>query len=570
MSLKISKKLELPDEAITQTFAILAKRGVGKTYTASVMAEEMIKNNLPVIILDPIGVWWGLRSSADGKKAGLPIIIAGGDHADVPITPDNGEVVANLVVNEKLSVVIDLSLFRKGEQTRFVTDFAETLYHKNRTALHLIVDEADAFAPQRPMPGQQRLLGAMEDLVRRGRARGIGVTMITQRPAVINKDVLTQIEVLVTLRLISPQDRAAINEWVKVHGEEGQAQELMQSLPSLPIGTAWFWSPGWLDLFQRVEVRKRETLDSSSTPKIGKLKVEPRNMADVNLDKIRESLSSTIEQMESEDPKLLRRRIIELERQLADQKPQVEVKEVPIITPAQMEKLAEMVTDAKNATKRLADFSEEFNKIIPNLQSSVNLDKFSPPPKFNKTPSEVNLPKAAPIILPADKNIEVIDGQPNLRAGERRILEVLARHFPMKFTRNQLATVSRFSPKGGTYGTYFGTLKRNGFIHEEAGQVNISQAGLSYLGEFPRKPHTTEEIINMWRSALRAGERKMLDILVEFYPQSMSREYLGEKAGFTHSGGTFGTYLGSLRRNGLIETEDGQVRASDTLFKVGV
>ena len=34
----------------------------------------------------------------------------------------------------------------------------------------------------------------MEDLVRRGRARGLGITLITQRPAVLNKDVLTQVD----------------------------------------------------------------------------------------------------------------------------------------------------------------------------------------------------------------------------------------------------------------------------------------------------------------------------------------------------------------------------------------
>jgi hypothetical protein len=71
--------------------------------------------------------------------------------------------------------------------------------------------------------------------------------------------------VLVTLRLISPQDRTAVDAWVKAHGTEEQRNEMMSSLPSLPIGEAWFWSPGWLDIFKRVKVRRRETFDSSST-----------------------------------------------------------------------------------------------------------------------------------------------------------------------------------------------------------------------------------------------------------------------------------------------------------------
>ena len=49
--------LVLPVEAVTETFAILAKRGAGKTYTAAVLVEEMMSAGLPVVIIDPVGVW---------------------------------------------------------------------------------------------------------------------------------------------------------------------------------------------------------------------------------------------------------------------------------------------------------------------------------------------------------------------------------------------------------------------------------------------------------------------------------------------------------------------------------
>jgi DNA helicase HerA-like ATPase len=252
ITLHTSREFSLPAEAATQTFAILAKRGAGKTYTAAVMVEEMLKAGLQLVVVDPVGVWWGLRSSADGQHAGLPIVIMGGEHGDLPLEMEAGETIADVVVEEGLSVVLDLLLFRKGEQTRFMTDVAERLYHKNRQPLHLVLDEADAFAPQRPMKGQERLLGAIEDLVRRGRARGIGVTLVTQRAAVLAKDVLTQAEVLVALRTIAPQDRDAIDAWIRVHGTPQEREALMASLPSLPIGTAWFWSPGWLNVFRSI------------------------------------------------------------------------------------------------------------------------------------------------------------------------------------------------------------------------------------------------------------------------------------------------------------------------------
>lgn len=208
----ISTDLQLPMQAVTETFAILAKRGMGKTHTASVLAEEMLEAGAHVVIIDPVGVWFGLRVAADGKKPGFPILIIGGDKADLPLDPGTGTLIADLVIDKKVSVILDLSKLRKGEQAHFMADFAERIYQRNRDPLHLIIDEADAFAPQKPQHGQERMLGAIDDIVRRGRARGLGVTLITQRSAVINKDVLTQAEVLICLRLISPQDRAAVLE----------------------------------------------------------------------------------------------------------------------------------------------------------------------------------------------------------------------------------------------------------------------------------------------------------------------------------------------------------------------
>jgi len=227
--LHIGPGLRLPPEAVTETFAIVAKRGVGKTYTAAVMVEEMVKAALPVVVVDPIGVWWGLRSSADGKGPGLAVTILGGEHGDLPLEEGAGAVVADFLVDRPAPLVVDVSGFRKGPARRFMTDFLEQLYARNRSPLHVVLDEADEWVPQRPLKGSERLLGACEDLVRRGRARGLGCTLITQRPAVRHKDVLTQAEVLVALRIIGPQDRNAhrrVDQGARHPGGAGPAARL--------------------------------------------------------------------------------------------------------------------------------------------------------------------------------------------------------------------------------------------------------------------------------------------------------------------------------------------------------
>jgi len=63
-----------------------------------------------------------------------------------------------------------------------------------------------------------------------GRNRGIGVTLINQRAATINKDVLTQLDTLLAFRNVAPQDRKALKEWVEYHAAEGDFDEFMKSL----------------------------------------------------------------------------------------------------------------------------------------------------------------------------------------------------------------------------------------------------------------------------------------------------------------------------------------------------
>lgn len=557
MSLHIAPGLDLPTEAVTQTFAILAKRGVGKTYTASVMVEEMLKANLHVVVVDPIGVWWGLRSSADGEHAGLPIVIAGGEHADVPIEPTSGEVLAEMIVAQHLSMVIDISLFRKGEQHKFMTAFAETLYRKNRQAVHLVLDEADEFAPQRTLGEEARMLGAIEDLVRRGRARGIGVTMITQRPAVLNKNVLTQIEVLVALRLTSPQDRAAIAEWVKYHADNDEASKMLESLGSLPVGTAWFWSPGWLDLFKRVDVRQRETLDSSSTPKVGKLQVEARNMADVDIDKLRDALAATIEKVESDDPKVLKKRIDDLRRQLLAErpKPQVELRQIEVVPRRFMEWLDDCIQAAEEGLTTLTKARDYYKEYPVMDDNGVQFGQSFTKPPVNKPPLVDTAPKLA--------EMQISHGELRpLGAGEQKILTAAAEHRD-GVTRRQITVLTGY--KRSTRNTYLQRLQQWGLVTVTGERVVATDLGIETLGS-DYTPLPTGEALRVWMlSELPAGEKNILEALIKAYPRALTRDEITEVTGYMRS--TRNTYLQRMSAREVIEVNGQEVRASEELFE---
>jgi hypothetical protein len=156
--------------------------------------------------------------------------------------------------------------------------------------------------------------------------------------------------------------------------------------------------------------------------------------------------------------------------------------------------------------------------------------------------------------------------EPQLKAGARKILETLARHHPMRFTRPQVGTLTGFKITGGTFQTYWGTLKRAGYIEEAGDDITITQAGLDRAGVVAAQPTTTEEMVAMWNDRLKRGAREMLQALVDRYPATIDRDDLADLLGMTASGGTFQTYLGTLRRNGLATVDGQQVAASDTLF----
>jgi hypothetical protein len=59
LKLHIGKNFSLPLDFVTQSQAILAKKRVGKSYTASVQAEELLKAGQQICVIDPTGAWWG-------------------------------------------------------------------------------------------------------------------------------------------------------------------------------------------------------------------------------------------------------------------------------------------------------------------------------------------------------------------------------------------------------------------------------------------------------------------------------------------------------------------------------
>ncbi len=601
--LKLSKDVSLPLDAVTQTMAILAKRRAGKSYTARKLTEELLRCNQQVISVDPKGDQWGIRSSADGKAPGYPIVILGGEHGDAPLEVGAGEIVAKLVVEERVSVLLDLSQFRKHEISTFMAIFLENLYRlkaqeKYRTPVMLVVDEGDAIAPQKPQRGEERMLGAIDDIVRRGGQRGIGCALITQRSAVLNKNVLTQAQMLIVLRTIAPQDLAAMKAWIEVHGSLEEGKTMMDSLPSLPIGDAWFWSPGWPTaegIFVRTHILPITTFDSGATPKPGERVIVPKNLADVDLDALKKQMAATIEKAKTDNPVALKKRIVELEKDLKNAKlGQVQQKNVvnvevspKVIKKAIAEAQKIMMIAFNKRDKEWTKWSEKvlwwrddlkriFGIPFPNIPAPTDYTEHNPSkidlsglmePALNQgggSPLGVKI-----IHVPKfEATISAQGGDGVLTGPEQRILDGIAWMYLVDVQHPSKAIVAflaGYTINSSSFSNPCGSLRSKGLIsYPNGATIALTEEGCKFAKR-PEVPGTQSELHRTILNKLPGPERKILEPLLtrEIY----DAESLAQASGYSANSSSFSNPRGRLKSFGLIEyPEPGKIKAADILF----
>lgn len=135
---------------------------------------------------------------------------------------------------------------------------------------------------------------------------------------------------------------------------------------------------------------------------------------------------------------------------------------------------------------------------------------------------------------------------------------------PQGLTRKQLGVRAGLSSSSGTFTTYMGRLRTNGWV-SGSDPITITGAGITALGAYTPLPEG-QELLKYWLNDLGGGAARMLRVLADVYPHALSREELGERAGLSAGSGTFTTYLGKLRTLELIEGR-AELRASTELLQ---
>lgn len=499
-------------KALEHHIAILGKTGSGKSNAAKWMAEHLMGRGERVCAIDPTGTWWGLRLTQKAKASKFKPVIFGGAHADIPIGPEHGAAIAELVATMAESTIIDLRQMTVGGRTKFFAAFAETLLQKNAGALHLMLDEAHLFAPQGRVndPQSGAMLHATNNLVSLGRGNGIRVAMISQRPAKLHKDSLTQVETMIAMRLIAPQDRAAINDWVGEWGDVSRGRDIISSLPSLPVGTGWVWAPEQ-DLLQRVAFPLVSTLDTGRQDPV----TQGMAVLKFDIEAVTARLQSIAEDVVQNDPRKLKARVAELEARVRQTPDQTLIDEA--YQRGREEGYAEC---AKALGQKVLAFASEF--------AMATGEKPAGEPVKAPIPAKPKVEMPAPTVatgvsVPQAKILSAL-----------KAWKALGHDTP---TKPMVAALAGYSNSSGGFNNLLSQLRTATRIdYPEPGKVSL-------LVDWEET--SVSQAIGIFLSALSLPQQKVLRALAD--GKSKSKPELAELTGYSPTSGGFNNILSSLR-----------------------
>src|SRR6266699_243928 len=187
-------------DLVGRSIAMLGITGSGKTNTAAVLIEELLSNGLPLTIVDIEGEYWGLKEKFE-------VLVAGrSQHSELEVGPGNAGRLAEISVQRGISVILDLSDFTQDEAYEFLIRYFTGLWAAcslSKQPYQIVLEEAHEFVPQGMSTPLKQILTR---IALRGRKRGLGILLISQRSAKVEKDVLTQTSLLFLHKVVHPID----------------------------------------------------------------------------------------------------------------------------------------------------------------------------------------------------------------------------------------------------------------------------------------------------------------------------------------------------------------------------
>jgi hypothetical protein len=226
---------------------------VHNSNTASVVAEELLEHGLPMLIIDTDGEYYGLKGRYELLHVGADT------DCDATIGVNHAEKLAELALVQNVPVILDVSGYVEEdlriELVRRVIERLFDLGKQVRKPFLVFVEEIHEFLPQNGKV--EGLSDMLITIAKRGRKRGIGICGMSQRPAAVDKDFITQCDWVVWHRLTWDNDKRVASQML--------GNDVAADIDDLDTGEALLMTD-WDERINRVRFRRKRTYDAGATP----------------------------------------------------------------------------------------------------------------------------------------------------------------------------------------------------------------------------------------------------------------------------------------------------------------
>jgi hypothetical protein len=236
-------------ELVTGRTCIIAQSGAGKSWSIAVLCEQLCRARIGFCLIDTEGEYFSLKDR-------FSLLWVGSNEAcDVDIERvDLRELMRNAICS-RTAVIYDVSETEMREKATMLTEILYDLESELKKPYLLIVEEADKFIPQ-----SRESIKKIEEISRRGRKRGLGLMIATQRPSLVIKNVLSQCNSQIIGKLSIENDLKAVSVFFSSRKE-------VEELATLEPGE--FFVMGSLSREKvKMRFRDRETEHRGLTPKL--------------------------------------------------------------------------------------------------------------------------------------------------------------------------------------------------------------------------------------------------------------------------------------------------------------
>ncbi len=249
MKINVGEGIDLDAQLVmTGRGCVIGQSGSGKSFLMGVIAEELCKINLPFLVIDTEGEYHNL------KNAFKAIWASNSHEADISLDVDYAKLLSESL-GGNVPIIFDVS--DVVDQASYVYSVLSALYDledKMHLPYLVMIEEADKLAPQITHTKKNMI----EEISVRGRKRGIGLMIATQRPANISKNVLSQCSYGFVGRLTIDNDISAIDILFS-------NRQLRDSIVHLGQGE---FVPFGIGIDHAVKVKSRMLSHYGGTPKV--------------------------------------------------------------------------------------------------------------------------------------------------------------------------------------------------------------------------------------------------------------------------------------------------------------